>query len=95
MGDFTDGHGRTTADRIAAVRRGGPPVTAAQRDEARRLLDALLRAASSFGVELADFDWTVDLPGGCVDVVTARDRSGALGGAGAVMRPVRAPYRPA
>lgn len=74
MTDYTDQRGRTTADRVAAVERGGDPITDQQRDEARRLLDALLRAAEPFGISLDDFDWTVDLPGGCMDVVTAKSR---------------------
>ncbi|MEU1627265.1 hypothetical protein ABZ746_18450 [Streptomyces sp. NPDC020096] len=74
MSDYADGRGRTTADRIAAVRRGGPPVTSEQRDEARRLMNALLGAGQSFGIGLDDFDWVVDLPGVCVDVVLADAR---------------------
>ncbi len=78
MTDFTDRQGRTTAARIAAVQRFGDPITDQERDDARRLLNALLQAAAAFGVTLDDFDWTIDLPGGCLDVVTAQaHRTGA------------------
>lgn len=76
MTDYTDRKGRTTADRVALIHRGGPwPVTQDHRDAARELLDALLKAAEPFGVDLEDFDWTIDLPGGCLDVVLAKTRS--------------------
>lgn len=71
---YTDRKGRTTADRIAAVHRYGDPITDEQRKEARLLLESLLLAAGLHGVTLADFDWTIDLPGGCLDVVLAKTR---------------------
>ncbi|WP_043469016.1 hypothetical protein [Kitasatospora sp. MBT66] len=74
MTDFTDHKGRTVASRISAVQRYGDPITDQQRDDARRLLNAILQTAAPFGVTLDDFDWTIDLPGGCVDVVTAKAR---------------------
>jgi len=67
---------RTTADRIAAVERGGGPITDQQRADATALLDDLLAAAERHGVTLADLDWTVDLPGACVDVIRAQARRG-------------------
>ncbi|MFJ2568633.1 hypothetical protein ACIO02_37955 [Streptomyces sp. NPDC087568] len=74
IGRHTDSKGRSTGERIAAIQRGGDPVTDAQRTAATRLLDALLDAAAEHGVTLDDFDWTVDLPGGCLDVVLAKTR---------------------
>ncbi|WP_460073926.1 hypothetical protein [Streptomyces sp. YKOK-I1] len=71
---YSDSKGRTTADRIAAVRRGGNPVTDQQREDARLLLESLLLAAVKHGVTLDDFDWTIDLPGGCLDIVLAKTR---------------------
>jgi hypothetical protein len=65
---------RTPADRVAAIHRGGDPVTDEQRATATALLTDLLAAAEKHGVTLADFDWTVDLPGGCLDVVRAKAR---------------------
>lgn len=62
---------RTPADRIANVHRHGP-VTAEQIQAATELLTDLLAAAEKHGVTLADFDWTIDLPGGCLDVVLAK-----------------------
>lgn len=72
MTDHTDRKGRTLADRIAAVERGGGPITEQQRADATALLEELLTAAGRHGVTLDDFDWTVDLPGGCLDVVRSR-----------------------
>lgn len=66
---------RTLADRVAAVERGGPPVTPQNRYDAAALLRDLLAAAARHGVTLADFDWTIDLPGGCLDVILAKDPS--------------------
>lgn len=71
---YTDSKGRTTADRIAAIKRHGDPVTDRQREDARLLLESLLLAAGLHGVTLDDFDWTVDLPGGCLDVILAKSR---------------------
>ena len=71
-GTRTDSKGRTPADPIAAVERHGDPITAQQRDDAAALLADLLAAAERHGVTLDDFDWTVDLPGGCMDVITAK-----------------------
>lgn len=39
---------------------------------AEQLLAAILAAAEQHGATLDDFDWSVDLPGGCLDVVRAR-----------------------
>ncbi|MDX2948879.1 hypothetical protein [Streptomyces caniscabiei] len=61
---------RTPAERIAAVHRYGDPITAEQRAAATALLTDLLDAAARHGFTLADFDAVVDLPGGCIDVVT-------------------------
>ena len=69
---YTDSKGRTLADRVAAIRRGGDPVTAEQRAAAVELLASLLAAAGQHGVTLDDFDWTIDLPGGCLDVVLGK-----------------------
>ncbi|MFE7620175.1 hypothetical protein [Streptomyces sp. NPDC057496] len=67
-----DTDARTLFDRIAAVERGGSPITPEQRAAAERLLVDMLQAAARHGVTLADLDWTVDLPGGCLDVIRAR-----------------------
>lgn len=69
---YTDSKGRTTADRIAAVQRSGDPITDQQRRDARLLLESLLLAADQRGVTLDDFDWAIDLPGVCVDVITTK-----------------------
>ena len=74
MTDFTDSKGRTLADRVNAVQRGGDPVTAPQRAAATALLEVLLEAAATEGITLDDFDWTIDLPGGCLDVILAKAR---------------------
>ncbi|MFE5582522.1 hypothetical protein [Kitasatospora sp. NPDC056531] len=60
----------TTTDRINRVTRHGTPITDQQRDDARRLLDAILDAAKPFGLTLDNFDWVADLPGICIDVTT-------------------------
>lgn len=65
---------RTTADRIAVIERGGPPITDKQRADAAELLDDLLAAAAPHGITLADFDWVGNLPGECVDVILAQAR---------------------
>ncbi len=70
----TDRKGRTLADRVAAVQRHGDPITQDQREAAVALLASLLEAAEPHGVTLDDFDWTVDLPGGCLDVILAKTR---------------------
>ncbi|MFI1245017.1 hypothetical protein [Enterococcus casseliflavus] len=72
--DFVDRKGRTPADRVAAVHRHGDPVTDQQRAAATALLMDLLVAAKRHGVTIEDFDWTVDLPGGCLDVILAKAR---------------------
>lgn len=69
---ITDRKGRTPADRVDVIRRHGDPVTAEQRAAATALLTDLLVAAEKHGVTLTDFDWTVDLPGGCLDAVLAK-----------------------
>lgn len=74
MTDHTDRHGRTPAERVAAVHRFGDPITDRQRADATALLVDLLDTAARHGVTLTDFDAMVDLPGGCLDVITARDR---------------------
>ena len=84
--EITDGKGRTPADRVAAVHRYGDPVTDEQRAAATALLTDLLAAAAQHGVTLDDFDWSVDLPGGCLDVVLAKASRAAQGG-GAVSTP--------
>lgn len=61
------------ATRIAAVRRYGDPITDGQRADATALLADMLAAAEKHGITLRDFDFTIDLPGGCIDVITARD----------------------
>ncbi|MGC0319343.1 hypothetical protein [Kitasatospora acidiphila] len=69
-----DDKGRTPADRIAGVQRFGDPITDSQRARATALLLDLLAAAELHGATLSDFDFTIDLPGGCLDVITAMDR---------------------
>ncbi|MFI1294339.1 hypothetical protein ACH4VM_39225 [Streptomyces sp. NPDC020792] len=71
---YTDSKGRTPAERVAAIQRHGDPITQEQREEATALLIALLDAAGQRGVSIDDFDWTVDLPGGCLDVILAKTR---------------------
>ena len=63
---------RTTADRIDAIaeRRHGGPLTPQQREDAIALLDKFLDAAEGYRINLDDFDFVVDLPGACYDVVT-------------------------
>jgi hypothetical protein len=61
------------AARIGTVRRYGAPLTEEQRTEATALLTDLLTAAGFYGVDLADFDGVVDLPGACVDALVDRD----------------------
>jgi hypothetical protein len=61
------------AARIAAVHRNGPPATDGQRAAATALLTDMLAAAAGHGITLADFDWVVGLPDGCLDVIVARD----------------------
>lgn len=72
--DIYDHRGRSTTERIAILGRGGEPVTAEQREQAHQLLNAMLRAARPFGVSLDDFDWVINLPGGCLDVILAKTR---------------------
>lgn len=74
IGRHTDRQGRSTGERVAAITRSGP-VTDGQRAAATRLLDAMLDAAEQHGVRLDDLDWTVDLPGGCLDVILAQTRN--------------------
>ncbi len=74
--ETTDSKGRTLAERVGAIHRHGDPVTAEQREQATALLAALLEGAAQHGVTLDDFDFTVDLPGGCLDVVLAKARAG-------------------
>lgn len=76
IGRHTDRQGRSTGERVAAIQRGGRPVTEAQHTAATRLLDALLDAAEAHGVTLDDLDWVADLPGACLDVVRRPARDG-------------------
>ncbi|MFF5707415.1 hypothetical protein ACFY7H_33755 [Streptomyces sp. NPDC012794] len=69
IGRHTDSKGRSTGERITAVQRAGAPLTEAEHAAATRLLDAMLDAAADQGVTLDDFDWVLDLPGGCRDVI--------------------------
>jgi hypothetical protein len=69
---YTDRKGRTLADRVAEIQRGGNPITPEQRTAAEQLLAAMLAAAEQHGVSLDDFDWTIDLPGGCLDVILSK-----------------------
>lgn len=71
---YTDRKGRTLADRVAAIHRHGDPVTDEQRAAAEQLLAAMLAGAEQHGVTLDDFDWTIDLPGGCLDVILSKSR---------------------
>lgn len=64
---------RTLADRIASVQRA-TTLTGEQAAAAEQLLADMLTAAGHHGVTLDDFDWTIDLPGGCVDVILAKSR---------------------
>lgn len=75
-GDPVDREGRSTAARIADIRPTSDHITTQQRDDARRLLNALLQAAAPFGMTLGDFDWVIDLPGACVDIVLSKARRG-------------------
>jgi hypothetical protein len=63
---------RTPAERVAAVHRHGP-VSDSARAAATALLTDLLAAAAKHGVTLTDFDFVVDLPGACIDVVLAKE----------------------
>jgi hypothetical protein len=69
-----DRKGHTAEQRVEAIRRHGDPVTDQQRAAATALLASLLEAAAQHGVTLDDFDWTIDLPAGCLDVVLAKAR---------------------
>lgn len=71
MTEHADRHGRTAAERVADVMRHGDPITEDQRAEATALLVDMLDAAERHGFRLDHFDWVSDLPGACVDVVTA------------------------
>lgn len=64
----------TNAERVAAVRRHGGQVTDEQRAAATALLTDLLEAAARHGVTLADLDYVIDLPSGCLDVVLSKTR---------------------
>ncbi|KAB7643568.1 hypothetical protein [Polymorphobacter fuscus] len=75
VGRHTDQKGRSTGERVAAIQRGGGPVTDTERNAATRLLDALLDAAAEHGASLDDFDWVADLPGACLDVIRGKTRS--------------------
>jgi hypothetical protein len=72
--ELTDRQGRTPAERVATVHRYGGPVTDDQRAAATALLTDMLEAAARHGVTIADFDYAVDLPGGCLDVILAKAR---------------------
>lgn len=66
IGRHTDSRGRSTGERVDAVKRT-TPLTDSQHARATRLLDSILDAASAQGVTLDDFDWIADMPGVCVD----------------------------
>ncbi|MGA4978073.1 hypothetical protein [Streptomyces cinereoruber] len=66
---MTDAKGRTLAQRITAVRRGGTPPTAAELDQAHNLLVLLLAAGAKYGLTLDDWDGIDDLPGTCRDLI--------------------------
>ncbi|MGW2181242.1 hypothetical protein ACWCXX_24715 [Streptomyces sp. NPDC001732] len=68
IGRHTDAQGRSTGERIAALKRSGRPVTDDEQAAATRLLNVLLDAAADHGVTLEGFDWVTDLPGACLDV---------------------------
>lgn len=72
LGDLIDRNGRTTAQRINDVHRYGDPITEEQRDAARRLLNALLRASAPHGVGIDIFDGVVDLPAACIDAILTK-----------------------
>lgn len=73
--DLADTKGRTPADRVAVIQRGGPwPITDVHREAATALLVSLLDAAATHGVTLDDLDWVTDLPGACLDVVLHQRR---------------------
>jgi hypothetical protein len=76
MADHTDRHGRTPSARVDAVHRFGDPITPRQRTAATALLVDLLDAAARHGITLADLDAVVDLPGGCLDAIAAKERQG-------------------
>lgn len=71
-GDPPPTRARTHAERIAAVHRGGPAITEQQRAAATALLTDMVAAAERHGVTLDDLDATVDLPGGCLDVIRSK-----------------------
>lgn len=64
----------TPAERVAAIRRGGDPITEEEREQATALLVDLLAAAERHGVTLEDLDWVTDLPGACLDVTRSKRR---------------------
>ncbi|MFF3420986.1 hypothetical protein ACFYW9_41090 [Streptomyces sp. NPDC002698] len=70
---YTDHKGRTPEQRVADTVRAGSFVTQGQRDRATLLLTDLLAAADRHGVTLDDFDWSIDLPGGCLDAIVTKD----------------------
>lgn len=72
--DYTDRRDRTTEDRVEAVARSGTPPTAQEKDDTRRLLNAVLGAAEPFGLTIEDFDAVTDLPSAFLDAVTASTR---------------------
>ncbi|MFI8995692.1 hypothetical protein [Streptomyces sp. NPDC053542] len=58
------------ADRICRIQRfGSTRVTPQQRAAAITLLRSLLRASSSHGITLADWDKVTDLPAACLGVI--------------------------
>jgi hypothetical protein len=60
--------------RRIATARPGTAFTTAEVGDAARLLADMLAAAEQHGIQLEDFDWTVDLPGACMDVMRAKRR---------------------
>lgn len=66
---------RTPAEAIAAVQRHGPAISPETRAAALELLRDMLAAAAQHGVGLGDFDDVLDIAGGCIDVIVAKQRN--------------------
>lgn len=65
---------RTPAERIAAVHRHGPTITAEERQAALQLLTDMLAAAARHGVTADDLARVTDLPAACVVAVRGKTR---------------------
>lgn len=63
---------RTAADRIAAVRRHGRPVTDADQAAAAALLTDLYAAAAQHGITPDNLGFLADLPGLALDAIRSR-----------------------